>query len=522
MTHSISITTLKLAFVLYRQPDSNIWSATIPLRSSLLSKEVYTLVYMDKRGQTIGKSKSFTLNDILPRPSQAESPSSMDSFVTISDDEKGEDSYTIIDNKDSSKSMSQSWDMANSIQCGSLWEKVQDQEQEENCHISEESEDEEETVSPSNVILLSEEAGTECESKTCTTEEKKHWSFEYTDHDVPIEIISPENKLMEKVDQLSLNDSPIATAYENDNITTVREDNEELATMLSEKEISSTLSQSAMMTDQDHITQAKARSMQKVNRDLLAKNTLLSGWLSEEKTKVNRLEQQLQDKEAEIMAHMKVINDLQEETTSLKGELAQKKSQVRNLSKIIEEKDHVIITRHEEIEYALKETKKAKKALQDLQTEMKLIQAENTILKHKNSTEHKEIQLSEVHHTRTRHRGGSRERGETQRERAITVGSGHYHHHSRARGGHQRKDLPRRVSSPPNDTAGRSPTSGEPTVIPDRSAAVRDSVQVLESLKQNPSAITRCPICNEVRPAHEDAMAMNVHIESCLCKQGFK
>lgn len=472
---------------------------------------------MDKRGQKIGKSKPFTLNDIVPRPHQAESPSSMDSFVTISDDEKGEDSYTLIDKKDSSKSMSQSWDMANSVQSGSLWEKVQDQEEEENCHTSEESEDEDQTVSPPNVILLSGEPGTECESKSYTTEKKKHWRFEYTDHD-PREIISPESKLME----LSLNDSPIATTYEDDNITTAKEDNEELATMLSEKEINSTLSQSVMMADQDHITQAKARSMQKVNRDLLAKNTLLSGWLSDEKTKVSRLEQQLQDKEAEKIACVKIINDLQEETTSLKGELAQMKTQVRNLSKIIEEKDRVIITRHEEIEYALMETKKAKKALQDLQTEMKLVQAENTILKQKNSTEHKEVQLSEVHHTRTRHHGRSHERRETPRERVITVSSGHYHHHSRARGGHQKKDLPRRVSSPPNDTAGRSPTSGEPTIIPDRSAAVRDSVQVLESLKQNPSAITRCPICKEVRPAHEDAMAMNVHIESCLRKQGFK
>ena len=477
---------------------------------------------MDKRGQIIGKSESFTLNDNFPRPPQAESPTSMDSFVTISDDEKGEDSYTIIDHKDSNKSMSQSWDMANSVQSSSLWEKVQDQEEKENHHINEESEDEEETVSPSNVILLSGKASTEYESKSNTTEGNNHWSFEYTGHDVPREIISPENKLMERVDLMSLNDSPIATTYENDIVTAVKEDNEELATMLSEKEINSTLSQSVMMTDQDHITQAKARSIQKINRDLLAKNALLSGWLSDEKTKVRRLEQQLQNKKAEKVACLKVINELQEETTSLKGELAQTKSQVRNLSKIIEEKDHVIITRHEEIDYTLKESQKAKKALQDLQTEMKLVQAENAILKQKDSNQHKGVQLSEVHHTRAQHRGGSHERRENPKERTITVGGGHYHRHSRARGGHQRKDLPRRVSSPPNDTAGHSPTGGEPTIIPVRSAAVRDSVQVLESLKQNPSAVTRCPICKEVRPAHEDAMAMNVHIESCLHKQGYK
>ena len=360
-----------------------------------MASDLYNIVYMDCSGQTIAQSNPFNLSISC-------SPQSMESFISISDDERAEDSFTIIDKHDllieSESIISEEWDMASSIQL--------------------------ETKSVENKPLKNEQH----QKEGMMTKEHHNEGKHPTQQTVVEQIMD-------------------STGF-----------------VLEDLSIGSSLSQSVIMSKEEHVSQSRARLLQKHNKDLQGKLNRLSERLTEAKIVSQAKDDIINSKDEEIAQLKTALLEAQEENACLKTDFnireVESNKVIENLQSIIKEKDNWSKSLVEEVEFLSSEKEKLKVALKSMQAEKK------------GKKEKKEYH---VRHKSSRHRNTD--------DIQIT----------------------RKASSSNANEA---------------VAGVNDIDQSFESLKKQCS-ITVCPVCGKERPAHEDAMAMTIHMESCLEKKGF-
>jgi myosin heavy subunit len=437
------------------------WTVAVQMdeASPVTSNDVYNIVYMDKDKRIIGQSADITLNDTI----SSSSPQSLDSFIAISDDdEKGYDSYTIIDrnavllNDEGESIISEDWDMTT-------------------------------TTTTAKVNLIPVKGVDKNEHSNLSTQSNSY-----------------ENEIIKQVKKTPHNISIIeqkpttSTGFEvvNSSTSTCSKQQKEIT------ESTSTMTQSVIITEEDHISQSRARQLQKHNKDLLNKVKKLSGWLTECKQELEMKNEHVTSKDESISSLKKKLHDTTEELNALKFEasLREKETtkQIENLTKIIKIKDEQAASRQEEFEYLTRELEKVQVKLKSTLKELKHSQNEAASLKRgerkKNEMVTPPIQPIQFQSSKPRDRHN--ETGDVEIRRAIQKQDHHY-----------RKIQQQSRRSPPLP----EPPEVRPTQPPK---------EALESLKKE-SAVAVCPVCGKVRPPHEDAMAMTVHMEKCLRKKGF-
>lgn len=253
------------------------------------------------------------------------------------------------------------------------------------------------------------------------------------------------------------------------------------------------MTQSVMISSEDYISQSRARSLQKHNKDLLIKNKKLSSMLSEEKEKS---EEQLKQKIEENTNLLESVDNLQEEIAQLKDSLSACNEKVNSLEVTLHSKNEYITARIEEVEY---------------------LSAENAMLKRKSTNDALEIKKLQDKIAQYKSKSSSHHRNHS--EPLLPSSSGHRHHHSSGHSSGTHHSHHKRNEGQRRDQIVVPPSSQTQSKRPDFTTTGHNTAGSLESLRKT-SALTICPICGEERPA-EKAMDMTRHIEACLQKQGY-
>lgn len=261
------------------------------------------------------------------------------------------------------------------------------------------------------------------------------------------------------------------------------------------------MSQSVMEEKEEHISQSRARSLQKNNKDLLMQVKKLSSMLTQEKQKSEAL---LRSKDKEIAELVTKICELQDTNDSVNDKLEVLITEGRNLKIALQVKSEALAARTDEVEYLSNDNERLKKNLDEYHRDIEKLKEE--IMKNKRRDNPRETSSTATSSSRS-----SEQHSRKPRE--------HYHHSSSSS---QRRERAR--DQPQGEDHRREPARQR------GSAAVRDSrperldepnvsSRAYESLKKA-SAITVCPVCGEERP-YEKAMDMTHHIEECLRKKGY-
>ncbi|XP_011403151.1 PREDICTED: kinesin heavy chain-like [Amphimedon queenslandica] len=268
-----------------------------------------------------------------------------------------------------------------------------------------------------------------------------------------------------------------------------------------EKTSYNSMSQSVMEEKEEHISQSRARSLQKNNKDLLMQNKKLSRMLTQEKQK---LEELLRSKDKEIAVLVTKLCELQDTNDSLNDNLEVLNTEVRNLKIALQVKAEALAARTEEVEYLNNENERMKRNLDEYLRDIEKLKEE--IMKNK-----RRENLREASSTATSSSRSSEQHSRKPRE--------HHHHSSsssqrreRSRDQPQGEDHSRELARQRGSGAIRDSR-------PERLDEPNISSRAYESLKKA-SAISVCPVCGEERP-YEKAMDMTNHVEECLRKKGY-
>ena len=269
-----------------------------------------------------------------------------------------------------------------------------------------------------------------------------------------------------------------------------------------QKMSSNSMSQSVMEEKEEYISQSRARSLQKHNKDLLIQNKKLSSLLTQEKQKSKEL---LRIKDEEIAEILTQLCKLQDENGNLTDKIETLTTEVRNLKIALQVKSEALAARTDEVEYLNNENERLKRNADEYHRDIEKLKEEIMKIKRRENPRESSSTATATSSSRS-----SEQHSRKPRE--------HYHHSSSSS---QRRE---RSRDQPQGEDHREPA------IRQHGSAVRDSrlerleepnvqSRAYESLKKV-SAITVCPVCGEERP-YEKAMEMTQHVEECLRKKGY-